>query len=297
MSEPVLVDETRHEAGRRFARLVDLVREEFVAPPTLAEVLYILSVSVPVDNDALDHISVPLRLRVKIRGNRRYSGSCGSRIGELNDVAFVEASDWLLFLAREIATAKGHRVLLAELVDGIRESIVESQISFGDVSASELSTLVAEVQRKVVAVRCGDVVAISRRGGRYSIAVVVARNRFGTALGFLRGSFPYPRVGDPQHCQVESRPVYTDDQLIANGTWPVIDHNENLLLLFPKDPEIYHAPDLTLPGVQVGRFGSAESSSGDMRHISKDEAEQVGLLGGTYRQIYVSRQLQQSLDD
>jgi hypothetical protein len=182
------------------------------------------------------------------------------------------------------------------LASAIFQALQGSGIAFADVSAADIVSLETEAPKKAVRVRRGDVVAIPRKSGGYTLAVVVARNRFGTALGPLRGSFPFPRVASESRYDASARPTYTDEVAIRNGTWSIVDHVEALLSLFPDEPGIYHAPDLQWPGIQIGEFGSAESPSGSLREISEQEAEEVGLLNGAYRQTCPSDYLQQLLD-
>ena len=65
----------------------------------------------------------------------------------------------------------------------------------------------------------------------------------------------------------------------------------------PAEPEIYHKPgqwsDL---GIDTGEFGAAETGNGTIRLIGPDEAREVGLLDGTYRQVETAEVLQRRLD-
>jgi hypothetical protein len=90
--------------------------------------------------------------------------------------------------------------------------------------------------------------------------------------------------------------VYTEDSLVKDGTWKIVGTDESLLALFPADPPIYHKPG-AWPGIDTGEFGAAETADGPMRMIGADEAREVGLLGGTYRQTYPAAYLQKVLDD
>lgn len=66
-------------------------------------------------------------------------------------------------------------------------------------------------------------------------------------------------------------------------------HDENLLLAFPAQPEIYHRPQPLIPGVSpVGRFGAAETADRKLRDVSREEAERLGLLNPGFRQTYPS---------
>jgi len=90
-----------------------------------------------------------LRLKAKIKGNRRYVGDRKSRVAELNDAAFVEASDFLSFLAG----SRGWSV--DAVVSGLLEALKESGISFEDVPAADVASLDAEKPKKIVTFRTG----------------------------------------------------------------------------------------------------------------------------------------------
>lgn len=297
MNESILDDEARIEGTRKLVALVSQFDEEVGGAPAFGEILEVLGVSLPTSGDLFGLIPVPFRLKAKVKGNRRYVYDRKSRIAQLNDAAFVDASHLWTLVAAAIRAAGRRDVTASELAAAIFQILNGSGVGFEDLSADDLISLMAEAPPKSVRVRVGDVVAIPVSSGGYCLAAVVAQNRFGTALGLFCGRFPFPRVGNLEDYDVHSRPVYVDSQLIANTKWPVIDHADHLLTRFPVDPEIYHAPDLMWPGTQASEFGMAESPSGKLRSIGKDEAEEVGLLGGHYRQVYVSGHLQQLLDD
>jgi hypothetical protein len=44
------------------------------------------------------------------------------------------------------------------------------------------------------------------------------------------------------------------------------------------------------------QYGSAESPSGELRHLGQEEAEEVGLLSGIYQEVQVSGHLPKLLD-
>lgn len=296
MTESFLSDGARTEGARRLARLVGVLAEEINGAPAFGEFLETLSVAVPARGESLSRLPVPLHLKAKTKGNRRYVCNRKSRVAELNDAVFVEASDFLSFLDGEARTTGSRDVTAGAIVSGILQILKQSVISFEDVSSTELVSLEPEMPKRTINAKRGDVVAIPSDGGSYHLAVVlVARNRFGTALGILRGKLRFPRIGGQDRYQARARPLYVDDHLIRNGAWPIVDHVDGLLSLFPDEPEIYHAPDQLWPGDQAGEFGSAESPSGGLRQIDKEEAEEVGLLSGAYRQVYVSGHLQQLL--
>lgn len=262
--------------------------DQVEGPPTLGELLEVFGLTVPGD------IGVPVKFKVKLMG-RRYVEGGGSRVGELNDSAFVLAAETLATLmarGNETAQSTSQTKLASRL---LTLALKASGITFADARAEEIVQISSSPTKRVSKSKLGDVVAIPAKNGGYRIAVVVARNRFGTALGFFRGEFAVPRLG-ASRSGVASVPIYTDDQLIAVGVWRIIGHDVDLLDLFPRDPEIYHAPDIW-PNLDLGEFGAAETADGGIRPIGAEEADVMGVRDGSYRQVHMSEQLQRLLDD
>jgi hypothetical protein len=244
--------------------------DELGGPPTLAEFLEVLGWA------AAD--GGPSRFTVTLADGKPYRSELPSRVPDLDDNVFAEASEYAhgLDTAGVLADLRGGRIILA------------------DVEPDEIGGLTVETPKKRVAKpKPGDVVGIPVAGG-YRPAVVLVRNHFGTALGLFAGTSPNGQVGRLR--SAPGRPVYTEESLIKDGTWPVVDHDESLLELFPADPPIYHKPN-AWPGIDTGEFGAAETADGTMTPIGPDEAREIGLTDGTYRQTMHAAFLQKQLDD
>jgi hypothetical protein len=243
--------------------------DELGGPPTLAEFLEVLNWSAP---------DGPVRFVATVSG-KPYRSASPSRVGDLGDAVFADASEYLDSVGPASA-------VLSDLRDG--------RVILADVEPDEIDGLAVETPKKRVAKpKPGDVLAIPAASGGYRPAVVLTRNRFGTAIGLFAGISPNGQVGRLRGAP--QRHVYTDESLIKNGTWPVVDHDESLCGLFPADPPIYHKPG-AWPGVDTGEFGAAETAGGAMTPISASEAQEIGLTDGTYRQTMNSAFLQKQLD-
>ncbi|HAW29244.1 MAG TPA: hypothetical protein DCY03_14180 [Planctomycetaceae bacterium] len=79
---------------------------------------------------------------------------------------------------------------------------------------------------------------------------------------------------------------------IVNGRWQRISHREDLLGLFPSSPEIYHSKSDNPSNNIIGQFGSAESPNGELRALCENEARQIELDTGVYRQILLEEQFE-----
>jgi hypothetical protein len=276
------------ESTSRLAAISAEFFEQVGRRPTLGELLELLGWS------SHSIFSAPLTFKVKFLGNRRYESPGDSLVDELNDSIFVDAAEFLSFLAR---VAGDQPVSPSGLTSALALALKSASISLQDVGSEEVAGLTSSILKKTAKPRIGDILAIPAKGGGYRMAAVVARNRFGTALGVLCGRCLVPRVRKRENLAVRRFPLYTDDRLVSTGTWKVIGHDEGLLSLFSEDPEIYHAPDLQWPGIDLGKFGAAESPAGTIRLIGAEEASEVGLIGGVYQQTYMGEVLQQLLDD
>jgi hypothetical protein len=256
--------------------------DELGGPPTLAELLEVLGWSVPTDGD----LTQPARFTATLAGGKSYRSDTPSRVGDLDDGVFAEAAEHL----NTLAPVDAERLAAAVL-----EELRSGRVILADVEPDELRGLAVETPKKrVTKPKLGDVVAIPAAAGGYRPAVVLARNRFGTALGLFDGISRNGRVGRlrdaPRH------PVYTEESLIKNGTWPVVDHDDSLRELFPADPPIYHRPN-AWRGIDTGEFGAAETADGTVTPISQDEAREVGIADGTYRATKHAAFLQKQLDE
>ena len=261
--------------------------------PTFAEFLEILEFAAPTDSPEIDIHPGSLQWTAKV-GRQRYGSSRESRVAELNDATFAEAVAFIKEVGDHVSAATGHPANASTLAEAVLEVLKGSGIRFADVSGSEIYELKSSATRRSVRPKAGDIVAIPIPSG-YRMAIVVTRNRFGTALGLLGGATPVPRVSRATTQTRSPMTVYTDGSQFANGAWFIVGHDETLLRLFPSEPEIYHRPNRIFPNVDLGEFGAAESPSGALRKITEEEANHVGLADNSYKQVTVSTHLQQML--
>jgi hypothetical protein len=286
------------EAASGLAEVAAEFADELGSPPTLAEFLELLGWAIPINNEALDGtFAEPLRFKVTLAGDKPYRSDAASRVPELNDHLFEDARTHLGDLAERMRDAADAPVTPARLASAILKALQSGQIVLADVAATDIRKLIADVPRKRIArPKPGDVLAIPAGSGGYHLAVVLALNQFGTALGLFRGTSPQGRLDAGLRRTPRKYPVYTDNSLVMNGAWKTVDHDDSLLALFPADPPIYHRPNAWPGIVDTGTFGAAETADGTLRFIGPDEAREVGLADGTYRQVTLADYLQKQLD-
>lgn len=267
--------------------------------PTLQEFFDVLAWSAPENSDsALSDLPSPLSFTATLASGARYRPAAPSRVGDLGDAAFVAATEFLAAAIPEAAEPAaadtpqpGGTEATTELITRL---LHEAAPEFADVSAADIAAIVVQgAKNKPKRLTMGNLVAIPAICGGFHLAVVLTRNRFGTALGIFRGV--HRRPADPQPVLEPSGVhVYTDEQLVKRGEWQVVGGDEALVAGFAAEPEIYHRPRNS--GV-VGPNGAAETAGGALRQIDAAEAARVGLTDGTYRQTRLGEHLPQFLAD
>ena len=278
----------------RVGEIADEFKAEIGRLPTLDELLEILSYGASAlpattfeDGEAVASVT--------FRAKRRSPPQLGrpDAIRDLNDNLFVLAAGVFGALASAIGTVKLNEKRLSDWLT----TVVRALATAGTVRSAERDSQNVEVKLargNSKRGKLGDIVAIPAGNAHYYLAVILAKNQFGTAYGFFRGRHPL-RI--PPKGRIVEHPIYSDEDPILAGRWRIIGHDEELRLLFPSDPEIFHRPQQTYPGEpQIGPFGSAETVSGKVRDVSQDEAQRLGLLDGSYRQIYPSQIFEQALE-
>jgi hypothetical protein len=218
-----------------------------------------------------------------------------SAVAELNDAAFVAARDFIRELVDAMSSATERLPTLRKVCDLLVAGLRECGDAVSD--AGQVVGIKAEIRKtKKVKPAIGDIVAIPATNGECHIAVILAKNAFGTAFGLFKGTRkPRPILKDPPP-SVLLPPLYSDDRQIESGRWPIIGHDDSLRELFPADPEIFHRQHTDQPNPALGPHGAGETAAGKLRPLTKDEAEKVGLLRDDFRQTYASETMEQYLN-
>ncbi|MEV6931978.1 hypothetical protein AB0M46_46855 [Dactylosporangium sp. NPDC051485] len=269
------------EVRDALVELVSEIRDEFGSAPSVAEVLEVIALAMPYGDERLEPVTFPMRLWAQGSKVARQDRGA-SRVSDLNDASFVIAGHAIDLLIGRLA-ASGEPMTVARLLPplaGLLRNLSDDALA-GAAGLQAIEAKWSPVRGRRP--RLGDVVSIPSTLGGWYVAVVVARNRFGTAYGLFQGRQPTLRTPAPG-AQVDPYPVYSDDDEVLHGRWPVLGRDEKLLERFPADPEIFHWP------------GLAETSAGATRPMSDEEAELVGLADRSYRQSWMSEYLAAKLD-
>lgn len=216
-----------------------------------------------------------------------------SAVDELDDGPFSNANALVTMLAQAYRGETGTLPTLDELCELIAEALRRSRDVLSDVDAGDIAGVEADRRSNAGAStdgaesRPGDIVAIPAPGGGHFTAVVVARNQLGTAYGLFRGVRDEEPVSASSPPEVVRHPIYSGDELVKDGTWPVVGHDEGLLELFPREPEVFYGEPL-MPDIEpdTGPHGSAETPAGERRDLDEEEADEAGLTDGSYREFH-----------
>ncbi|MGB0064586.1 MAG: hypothetical protein WBP85_09090 [Terracidiphilus sp.] len=279
--------------------LANEISDEFGRLPSPAELFEVLtwglkSLSVEPFSDVKVSEILSLNLELKNGASQAAAQSGGSSdaVDDLDDAAFVAASDLFLDLTKAFKK-RGQRLSKAELCDLLLQAVRQCEGIVAGIHPADAAKVKLEIRKgKKITGKVGDLVAIPGDGDKFFIAVIVARNAFGTAFGLLRGVNKPRPISHAAPPETEPSPIYSGDDFIEDGRWKIIDHDEKLLALFPSDPEIYHYPDPKDPDSETGPYGAAETASGRLRKLGKEEAERVGLVSKEYQQIYMPDMLE-----
>lgn len=287
------------EAAAGFAGVVAGFVEEIGREPMLAEVLEIVGWALPVHSDATDGtFTEPLRFTVTLGGDEPYRADGTSQVAELNDVLFESTREVSHALVEHMGAANGTPVTPQQFAAAILQVVRSGSITTADVDGPAVLAITADVPpTRIARPAIGDVLAIPARHGGHHHAVVLGRNRFGTALGLFHPTSPSADSPAAALRHPRPHPVYTEESRIKDGTWKRVGHDSSLLALFPADPPIYHRPGAWPGIVDTGTHGAAETADGELRLIGQDEAREVGLSDGTYRQTRTAAHLEQHLDE
>lgn len=221
-----------------------------------------------------------------------------SVLDELNDGVFVSAATMIADLSQlkrhhdgEPLSGATLSTLLAEALRASPDDLL-ADIHTADVESVQIKT--KRVRRAIA--RLGDIVAIPSSKGDYLIAVVVAKDDIGTAYGFFEGRHSLRPVSALRNMPVRRYPVYASQRLVADGTWRIVGHDDGLLSLFPAETEIY-CSGLSADGTtDYGPYGSGMNASGRLRRLTRSEADEIGLLDNTYRQVCPEEYIEEYLE-
>lgn len=208
---------------------------------------------------------------------------------ELSDGVFVEAYQLLQAVTERMETVLGAKPTLNQFTEFLHTTLERH--------FPELVTDVASIKAtfskkgKGVKPKPGDVFAVPVAEGGQFLGLVITKNNFGTALGFFRGTDWQGPVTLARHPVIFKYPIYSDQTAFRKKAWKILDHQQELLTLFPSEPEIFHNKRYFQDDPDIGTFGSGQLPDESLRHLSKGEAEEIGLLDDFYDDLVLPEQM------
>ena len=299
--------------GRHLSRLAAALRElaedfadEVGRPPTCAEFFEVLAEGLrETPDDMLSDINTANVLALRPQpACAAAAGGEESAVANLNDNVFNLAAELMAEAAGRLRAGAGAAPTLEALCAALAEALRLCPAEMlGDARPADITAIEAEVEGKKArggkkrASRVGDIVAIPAEGGGFYTAVVVAKNTFGTAYGLFEGATPLEGATAAGRAPLpKPNPLYAGDRLVGTGRWQIVGHDEAALAHFPERPELYHRPGLP-QWLSKGAYGAAQLPGGGFRDLSREEAEEIGLLReGGYKGVYQDDQLEEYLN-
>jgi hypothetical protein len=231
----------------------------------------------------------------------RKDNTMSSLTGDLNDNAFVLATEVVTAISNAIEEETGQRPSLEELCEvlvwGLRSC---STPVLRDIDPQAVVALLPKLRtgkRKVTSLNPGDVVAIPSASGGYRLAVFIVKNQNGWALGVLRGRHTLRPNRVPENPDFVEPVFYVHNEGIQTGRWPIVGHAPRLLTLLPARPEVYYDKNAAKLKLDVGPFrGARDAAKFVFRHVSEAEARRVGLLDGSYQAVWLREEFERYLD-
>ncbi|MBP0018076.1 MAG: hypothetical protein J7647_11020 [Cyanobacteria bacterium SBLK] len=219
-------------------------------------------------------------------------------VKDLNDNIFVITGDFISDLMGIMISDRNRNPTFAEFSDVILTALQQSDKDlFLDVEPQKISGIkLKSDKRKKISGKPGDIIAIPANNNAFFLACILAKNVFGTAYGLFEGTFQLTPNVFHKYPKTLKYPIYSGDEFVASGRWKIVGRDEKILALFPDEPEIYHAKQIVDVGIPIGLYGSGETASGKMRDLTKEEAEEIGLLSNSYQQVLLEEELEDYLN-
>jgi hypothetical protein len=221
-----------------------------------------------------------------------------SLIEDLNDNCFVLATKYLKDLSQEVEDETGQKPTLDEMCELLAWGFKGcSSDILADIDPRDVVKLKAvAVRRPKVKLTRGDIVAIPASNGEYFLVVFLAKT-IGYAFGIVEGTHRITPIADNWNPKTLKYAVYSDDRLIREGRWRIVGRCERLCERFPDKPNLYldAKKNNLLRPEDPTEYGVALVAEG-YRHVSKREAEEIGLLSGDYKQFYDDEEFEEYLE-
>jgi len=211
-------------------------------------------------------------------------------LDDLDDHIWIEATNTVVEFGEELERALGRKptcdeycLFLTRALQGTHRDL------FSDVATAsvvELKPVFAKVPQKILP---GTVIGVPSGEGDAFAVLYLTSNTFGHAFGILKGRFRHLRTNS--RFEASQSHVYSSLRPVREGRWKLLGIRPDLISMFPSDPEIYHRKSgRNLENPSIGPFGSAETANGELRNLSQEEADSVGLSSGEYSQVLTEKQ-------
>lgn len=207
-----------------------------------------------------------------------------SRVGQLNDTCFSEATEALSNICREFKEELGTAPSLPELLEILTWAIKAIPDDLVDgLENSEVSELKATIRKsRKQKLTLGDVCAFPDGAGGYRLGVFLGKNHLSSAVILLKGHFsltPLRRNGAVKYIPYP-RYVFLADRIV-----PVVGRLERIAQQFADAPWTIRSPHDFPENPSIGKYGSVIADDNSVTYLTKDEARKLGITDGSFIQF------------
>ena len=218
------------------------------------------------------------------------------QLGELNDNCFVTTSDFISALIKENLQSDDYEITIKSVFHLIIIALHKFDTTpFEDYDKLEIQKVdIKFVSKKKIRIKQGDVITIPLSDTTFAIAIMIEKTSFGTGYGIFNkrySSFSFKQLVSDEVLKYQ---LFTVDTPVQEGVWKIMFNDKNLLNRFPKTLEKFHSPllfDSAKP------YGLGETSDGTLRKLSKEEAEEIGILSKDFDQVLLPEELKDFLNE
>lgn len=208
-------------------------------------------------------------------------------VGELNDDCFSRSADYVANIAKSGVSLQAmldH--VVAELKEG-KKNVFDGATN-GEVQQAH--AILSEKKRPRI--KRGDVISIPLDMQSFAIGIMTDKTPFGIALWIYSKRFEHLAPADLKQIGILPVPEFTENSALDKGRWKILFNDESLLSVLPGKIERFHRPEQE----NTKPFGVAETPEGELRKLTKEEAERLGVLEKGFEQAFTATGLEKYLN-
>ena len=270
---------------KKLDEIFEAFNEELDRKPRLSEFFSLILWSIRNDvTELFDENAEGIKMKTKSGVVRIQYNETMDHLGDLNDNCFTASAEAIARLSKEMNQGKGSKVKVLNLLESIVQILKTNPTGyFEDFNQKDIEKIdVLISKQKKIRPKKGDVIAIPLSANLFAACIFITKTSFGSALGIFNKKYHRIIPNELKDAPVLNFPIFTTDSSIETGDWKILFNDPGLLAHFPENPERYHSPLLT---EQAKPYGLAETSDGQLRKLSRQESESIGISEAGFEQV------------